>query len=132
ASLGTRALPTAEIRLDAALAERVAGLDHGVRAIAPMLNVTRVWNAVCALATMRRAIALAVDYAHRRTAFGVKLVDQPLHRATLAAMQAEFEAAFAFVFFVTGLLGRVETGVASDDERALLRLATPLAKLWTG
>lgn len=130
--LGTRELPTAEIRLDAALAEPVAGLDHGVRAIAPVLNVTRVWNAVCALATMRRAIALAVDYAHRRAAFGAKLVDQPLHRATLAAMQAEFEAAFAFVFFVTGLLGRVETGVASDDERALLRLATPLAKSWTG
>lgn len=130
--LGTRELPTAEIHLDGTLAEPVAGLDHGVRAIAPVLNVTRTWNAVCALATMRRAIALAVDYAHRREAFGAPLIDQPLHRATLAGMQAEFEAAFQLVFFVTELLGRIETGTASDDERALLRVATPLAKLWTG
>jgi alkylation response protein AidB-like acyl-CoA dehydrogenase len=130
--LGTRELPTAEVRLEGTLAEPVAGLDHGVRAIAPMLNVTRIWNAVCALATMRRAVALAVDYARRREAFGAKLIDHPLHRATLAAMQAEFEAAFGFVFHVSGLLGRVETGAASEDEQALLRLATPIAKLWTG
>ncbi len=130
--LGTRELPTAEITLDGALAEPVGALEHGVRLIAPMLNVTRTWNAVCALATMRRAIDLATDYAHRRTAFGKPLIEHPLHAATLAGLQAQFEAAFALVFHVTHLLGRDEHGVASDDERAVLRLLTPLAKLWTG
>jgi alkylation response protein AidB-like acyl-CoA dehydrogenase len=130
--LGTRELPTAEIHLDGTLAEPVGELAHGVRLIAPMLNVTRTWNAVCALATMRRCLALAFDYARRRQAFGRALIEQPLHRATLAAMQAEFEAAFQLVFFVAELLGRVETGAASDDEKALLRVLTPLAKLWTG
>lgn len=129
--LGTRELPTAEIHLDGTLAEPVGELAHGVRQIAPMLNVTRSWNAVCALATMRRCLALAFDYAARRRAFGRPLIEQPLHLGTLAAMQAEFEAAFQLVFFVAELLGRVEHG-AGDADKALLRVLTPLAKLWTG
>ena len=130
--LGTRELPTAEIHLEDAFAEPVGELAHGVRLIAPMLNVTRTWNTICALATMRRCLALAIDYARRRKAFGRPLIEQPLHAATLAAMQAEFMAAFELGFYVAGLLGRVECGVANEDERALLRLLTPLAKLWTG
>lgn len=130
--LGTRELPTAELHLDGALAEPVGELTHGVRLIAPMLNVTRTWNAVCALATMRRCLALACDYARRRQVFGRALIEQPLHRQTLASLQAEFEAAFQLVFFVTELLGRVETGMASPDEKLLLRVLIPLAKLWTG
>lgn len=128
--LGTRELPTAEIHLDGTPATPVGALDHGVRLIAPMLNVTRTWNAVCALATMRRCLALAFDYARRREAFGRRLIAQPLHRATLAGWQAEFEAAFELVFFVAALLGRVEQEAGAD--KALLRLLTPLAKLWTG
>ena len=130
--LGTRELPTAEIHLEDTLAEPVGELAHGVRLIAPMLNVTRTWNTICALATMRRCLALATDYARRREAFGRPLIEQPLHAATLASMHAEFAAAFELGFFVAGLLGRVECNVADDDERALLRLLTPLAKLWTG
>jgi alkylation response protein AidB-like acyl-CoA dehydrogenase len=130
--LGTRELPTAEIHLDGVPATPVGALDHGVRLIAPMLNVTRTWNAVCALATMRRCLALAFDYARKREVFGRALIEQPLHRATLAGLQAEFEAAFGLVFFVAELLGRSERGAATADEQALLRVLTPLAKLWTG
>ena len=128
--LGTRELPTAEIHLEGARAELVGDAVHGVRLIAPMLNVTRTWNAVCALATMRRCLALALDYATRRQAFGTALAGQPLHRATLAGLAASFEAAFHLVFHVVTLLGRVEHG--DDADRDLLRVLTPLAKLWTG
>ena len=130
--LGTRELPTAEIHLDGLPAIPVAGLDHGVRNITPVLNITRTWNAVCAVASMARCVALARDYASRRRAFGKALIDQPLHRRTLAGMQAEFEAAFALTFHVCELLGRVEHGQADAGETATLRLLTPLAKLWTG
>ncbi len=130
--LGTRELPTAEIHLDGVPAWPLDGLDHGVRKITPVLNVTRTWNAICAVASMTRCLALAGDYAGRRQAFGKPLRTQPLHRRTLADMQAEVAGAFALAFFVTELLGRVETGHAAPHEAALLRLATPLAKLWTG
>jgi alkylation response protein AidB-like acyl-CoA dehydrogenase len=129
--LGTQELPTAEIHLDGLPAWPVGELAHGVRQVAPMLNVTRTWNAVCAVASMARAISLARDYATRRQAFGHPLIEQPLHAQTLADMQAEFEGAFALAFEVAHLLGRVENGAVAH-EAALLRLLTPLAKLWTG
>jgi len=130
--LGTHELPTAEIHLDGLPAWPLGELAHGVRQVAPMLNVTRTWNGICAVASMARAIGLARDYANRRQAFGRPLLEQPLHAQTLADMQAEFEGAFALAFKVAHLLGQVEHNVAAPYEAALLRLLTPLAKLWTG
>ena len=50
--LGTRKLPTAELTLDATPAQLISGTQDGVREIAPMLNVTRAWNAVSAVSSM--------------------------------------------------------------------------------
>lgn len=130
--LGTRKLPTAELSLDNAEAVPVGKLKHGTRAIAPMLNVTRTWNTITALAYMRRGLALARDYAHKREAFGATLSEQPLHLDTLADLQATFEGAFQLGFRLAELLGRHETGRIDENDRALLRLLTPLAKLTTG
>jgi len=130
--LGTRKVPTAELMLDGTPAIPVAGTDNGVRQIVPMLTMTRTWNSVCAASFMRRAVALARDYARRREAFGRPLARQPLHVQTLAALQAEYEAAFHLCFELIHLLGRVEHGEAGDDSRALLRLMTALTKLTTG
>lgn len=130
--LGTHELPTAEIHLDGLPAWPLGEMANGVRQVAPMLNVTRTWNAVGAVAHMARAITLARDYAMRRQAFGRRLIEQPLHAQTLADMQAEFEGAFALAFEVAQLLGRMEHGNAAPHEPTLLRLLTPLAKLWTG
>lgn len=129
--LGTRKLPTAELTLDGTPAVPVAGLDNGVRSIAPMLNVTRTWNAVSAVALMRRGIALARDYAPRRVAFGAPLAEQPLHVDTLAGLQAELEGALHLTFRAVELLGAAEAGEATEDEARLLRVLTPLAKLTT-
>jgi alkylation response protein AidB-like acyl-CoA dehydrogenase len=129
--LGTRMVPTAELSLDGTLATPVAGIRDGVRNITPMLNITRTWNAVCSVASLRRGIALARDYAGRRVAFGALLAAKPLHVDTLAGMQAEYEAAFHLTFHSVALLGREETGVITDEEAALLRLLQPLAKLTT-
>ncbi len=130
--LGTRKLPTAELSLEGTRAIPVRGLSEGVRSIAPMLNVTRTWNAVVAAAGMARGLALARDHARRRVAFGAPLREKPLHRDTLAGLEAEREAAFLLAFRAVELLGRVEGREATDAERALLRVVTPLAKLTTG
>jgi acyl-CoA dehydrogenase len=130
--LGTRKVPTAELTLDGLLATPVAGLSHGVRNIAPMLNITRTWNAVCAVSFMRRGMALARDFARKRVAFGASLSEKPLHLETLADMQAEFEGALQLTFRAAELLGREEAGTLTADEGELLRLITPLCKLTTG
>lgn len=130
--LGTRKVPTAELCLWDTPARAVGPLHHGVRQIAPMLNITRLWNAVTALSYMRRGIALAQDYAHRRRAFGRRLSEQPLHRETLQDMAAELAGGLQLVFFVIHRLGRRECGVDGPEGDGLLRLLTPIAKLLTG
>jgi hypothetical protein len=97
-----------------------------------MLNITRTWNAIGAAYGMRRPVALAIDYARRRKAFGRPLNEMPLHVDTLAEMVAESEGAFLLAFRVVELLGRAEAGMATPSEELGLRLITTLAKLTTG
>jgi alkylation response protein AidB-like acyl-CoA dehydrogenase len=129
--LGTRALPTAELTLQGTPAVLVGERGRGIAEISTILNVTRLDNAVAAVGFMRRGIALARDYAGRRRAFGRLLCDQPLHAETLVDLDAEFAGAFHLVFEMGRLLGRDECGLADDHERGLLRLMTPVVKLYT-
>jgi len=130
--LGTRKLPTAELTLDGAAAHPVTDeLKHGTRHIAPMLTVTRTWNAVTAAAYLRRGLTLARDYARKREAFGDAIINHPLHQETLADLQAQLEGMVHLSFRLAELLGRREMEVADERDRAVLRLLTPLAKLTT-
>src|SRR5207249_1007621 len=90
------------------------------------------YNAVAAVSTMRRAIALARDYASRRVAFGKPLAEHPLHAETLAELEVEYRAGFHLAFHAGMLLGKDECESASEEEVQLLRLLIPLAKLYTG
>jgi putative acyl-CoA dehydrogenase len=129
--LGTRALPTAELTLEGAPAVPVGALGHGVRKITPLLNVTRLHNAINACGIMARVLQLLRDYSRRRVAFGDVLLRKPLHVETIADLHVEYEAALALTLECARLFGRVEAGEAGEDERRALRLLTPLAKLLT-
>ncbi len=130
--LGTRQMPTAELALEDTVAHLVGTPSDGTRAITPMLAITRLWNAVIATSGLRRGLALARDYATHRVAFGREVLDHPLHQATLAWLRVEHESSLQLVFRTVQLLGRQEAGVASDADRAALRLLLPITKLVTG
>src|ERR1044072_2205431 len=130
--LGTRKVPTAELTLDGTPARLVKGSADGGRNIAPLLNITRLWNGISAVSLMRRGLALSFDYAQKRVAFGAPLSEKPLHRDTLATLFAEAAAAFQLAFYVAELTGRSETREISDDDALLLRVLTPVMKLTTG
>jgi alkylation response protein AidB-like acyl-CoA dehydrogenase len=129
--LGTRKVPTAELMLDGARAELVGDTRQGTRHIEPMLVVTRAWNSVTSVAFMRRALALARSYSEQRRAFGSMLNQLPLHVDTLAGLEAETRGAFLLAFELVELMGRQEAGELSDQQRVLMRLLTPIAKLLT-
>jgi alkylation response protein AidB-like acyl-CoA dehydrogenase len=129
--LGTRALPTAELELEGTPAEPVGELGHGVRKIAAVLNVTRLYNACCSAASLARCLLLARSYAERRFAFGRRLLEHPLHVETLAALALDHAAATHLVTDLAVRCGAVECGQAGGDDEVLLRLLTPVAKLWT-
>jgi acyl-CoA dehydrogenase len=129
--LGTRMVPTAELTLDGALATPVAGLTDGIKNITPMLSITRTWNAIGAVSGMRRALALARDYAKKRVAFGAPLATKSLHVDTLAGLEAEYQGGFHLAFRTVELLGKEEAGTLGEDEANLLRYLTPIVKLLT-
>ena len=129
--LGTRKVPTAELTLNGTPAQLVLGTTDGVRNIAPLLNITRLWNGISAVSLMRRGVALAFDYARKRVAFGSTLAEKALHMDTLLGLQAGVEAAFHLAFYVAELTGRSEAGEIDEHDARLLRLLTPVMKLTT-
>lgn len=129
--LGTDALPTAELRLNGQPARLVGGEGNGVRKIASLFNITRVYNSVCSIGHLRRALDLAQSYSRERIAFGKPIIEHPLHAATLAAVEESFTRTFDLTFLVAHLLGKDETGTATDRERLLLRALTPISKLYS-
>lgn len=130
--LGTRQLPTAELLLDGTVAHLVSEEGRGVASIAPMLTVTRYHTAAAAVGAMRRIVHYARDYSFRRKAFGKFIADWPLHVQTLSRMEVETRGALALYLECSHLLGKEESGVASDDDLHLLRLLIPILKLYTG
>jgi acyl-CoA dehydrogenase len=131
--LGTRALPTAELELEGAIAFPVGEPNEGggVRRISTMLNLTRIHNALGSVGAMGRGLALARSFAQVRTVFGEPLHTLPAHRATLAELAVDHAAALALVMRCCALTGRAEQGMASDHELSVLRGLTPLTKLAT-
>ena len=130
--LGTRALPTAELSLNGTPAELMGDLGGGVKKISALLNITRLYNSICALSQMRRALDWAQSYSKVRTAFGKKLEDHPAHQNLLESLEQTFKDCFRLTFFVIELLGKEETSTATENEKIMLRALTPIVKLYTG
>jgi alkylation response protein AidB-like acyl-CoA dehydrogenase len=129
--LGTRAMATGEVTLDGTTAELVGDVEQGFTQMTSMLNITRLHNAITAAATMRRGCMLVSAYAAEREAFGRKLDQHALFREVVCDMEAEADAALYLTMRMAQLLGRIEINGGTSEERALFRLGTALAKLYT-
>ena len=105
--LGTRALATAEIEFEGALAYPIGALEDGFKIVAGVvLNTSRWLNACGSSGLMRRAYLEAAGFARHRTAFGQRIADFPLVRENLAIIKAEEHAALASTMALTGLVRR--------------------------
>jgi putative acyl-CoA dehydrogenase len=129
--LGTKALPTAELTLEGTPAVLVGESGKGVKTIATLFNITRLYNACCAVGYMRRGIALSLDYAKKRKAFGKLIIDHGLHLETMAELQVRYEGCLQLTFHAAALLGKEELKTATEIESDSLRLLIPLVKLFT-
>jgi hypothetical protein len=120
--LGTRALASAEIEFEGAVAWPIGEVDHGFRiAVEELLNTSRWLNAVGSTGLMRRAFLEASSYATYREAFGVPIITFPIVREQLALMKVEEHAALASTMALTGLVDRIDAGAADDHERLVHR-----------
>ncbi|MGH9175529.1 MAG: acyl-CoA dehydrogenase family protein, partial [Vicinamibacterales bacterium] len=127
--LGTKAVPSTELEFvnaEGFLLSGGRGQDgHGLSRMMEMVSESRIGVASMGLGCARRALIEALCYANSRSAFGKRLIDQPLMRAKLSEMIVELEAAEALVFEGYGAPNRARL----SDSPTRLRIHPPLAKL---
>jgi putative acyl-CoA dehydrogenase len=120
--LGTRSLPSSEVEFRGAAARMLGEEGRGVATIIEMVTHTRLDCVIGSAAGMRRGVAEAVWHARHRSAFGARLIEQPLMRNVLADLALDSEAATA-----TALrLARAY----DEGDGPLRRLATAVLKYW--
>ena len=124
--LGVRSMPTGEVTLDSVPAVEVGDFHS----IAEMLNLSRLYNSVAAVAVMGRAILEARYYIERRRAFGKSVIEHPLAQETLLDAEAEHLGALYLVFETVDALGRADRGDESAAHER--RFLTPVVKAVTG
>jgi acyl-CoA dehydrogenase len=124
--LGVRSMPTGEVTLHDAPAEEVGGFG----AMTDMLNLSRLYNAVAAIAVIGRAAHEARWYTERRQAFGRPVIEWPLALETMMDLEAEHVAAMLLTFETVEAMQRADAGDA--DAARMLRILTPMVKAVTG
>jgi putative acyl-CoA dehydrogenase len=121
--LGTRSLPSSEVEFRGALGRLVGEEGRGVPAIIRMVNHTRLDCLLGSTAGLRRATLEAVHHAAHRSAFGTRLVEQPLMENVLGDLALESEAATVAAL-------RVARSYDEPGEGPFRRLATAVMKYW--
>ncbi|MFC7977200.1 acyl-CoA dehydrogenase family protein [Streptomyces cinereoruber] len=130
--LGNRSNASAEVEFDGTTwARRIGEEGRGIRSIMGMVAATRLDCVLGSAALMRQAVAQAVHHCAYRSAFGGPLAEKPLMRNVLADLALESEAATVLGMRLAAAYDAAEDGGAdADRERALLRIAVPVAKYW--
>jgi putative acyl-CoA dehydrogenase len=128
--LGNRSNASSELELDGTLAHRLGDEGRGVRTIIEMVAATRLDCVLGSTSLMRRALNEAAWHVAHRTAFGARLADQPLMQNVIADLAVETEAATALAVRLAAAVDGLADPARADHERALRRIALPLAKFW--
>ncbi|MFT4164917.1 MAG: acyl-CoA dehydrogenase family protein [Microlunatus sp.] len=120
--LGNRSNASSEVEFDQTVGWLVGPPGKGVRTIIDMVTMTRLDCVIGSAAGQRAAYTLARNHTEHRSAFGAKLIDQPVMRSVLADLALESEAATATFL---RLADAVDGG-----EQPLARIAVAAAKFW--
>jgi putative acyl-CoA dehydrogenase len=129
--LGNRSNASSEPEFDRTVAWLVGPEGQGVKTIIEMVNCTRLDCVMMSAALMRKSLVEAGHHARHRSAFGARLVDQPLMRNVLADLALESEAATTLTLRLAGAADRAIRGDDVDgSEAAFRRIATAVGKYW--
>ncbi|MFJ6086684.1 acyl-CoA dehydrogenase family protein [Streptomyces sp. NPDC092369] len=126
--LGNRSNASSEPEFDGTVAWLVGPEGRGVKTIIEMVNCTRLDCVMMSATLMRKTLVEAGHHTRHRTAFGARLVDQPLMRNVLADLALESEAATTLTLRLAGAADRAVRGDAG--EAAFRRIATAVGKYW--
>lgn len=130
--IGTRSVPTGEIELRESEGFLLGRREEGIYLILEVLNISRVANCIGSAALAQRALADALTFGEKRTAFGRAIIEHPLLQQQFLDRMEELCGAFALAWEAVRLLDEVwlERPPYSDRYHHF-RLLTHLAKYWT-
>ncbi|MFL6161864.1 MAG: acyl-CoA dehydrogenase family protein [Jatrophihabitantaceae bacterium] len=120
--LGNRSNASSEVEFDGTVGWLVGEPGRGVRTIIDMVTMTRLDCVIGSAAVQRAALTHAMHHTAGRSAFGVRLADQPLMQQVLADLAVEVDAALQLTVRLADAVDRGET--------ELLRIAVAAAKFW--
>jgi putative acyl-CoA dehydrogenase len=126
--LGNRSNASSEPEFDGTVAWLVGPEGQGVKTIIEMVNCTRLDCVMASATLMRKTLVEAGHHTRYRSAFGARLLDQPLMRNVLADLALESEAATTLTLRLAGAADRAVRGDAG--EAAFRRIATAVGKYW--
>jgi putative acyl-CoA dehydrogenase len=124
--MGNRSNASSEVEFDGAYARLVSEEGRGVVTIIEMVNHTRLDCVIGSTGMMRQALVQAIHHATYRSAFGKKLIDQPLMKNVLTDLALESEAATVLMM----RLARAYDHQGEPHENAFRRIATAVSKYW--
>ncbi len=130
--IATRSVPTGEVELRESEAYLLGSAESGIYLILEVLNLSRVANSVASVALAQRAMAEALAFAERRTAFGRHILDHPLLHRQFEERLDSLRGAFALAWEAVQLLNEVwQERPPYSQGYHLFRLVAHLAKYWT-
>jgi putative acyl-CoA dehydrogenase len=125
--LGNRSNASSEVEFRGAFGWLLGEEGRGVATVIEMVRHTRLDCALGSAGNMRHAVAQAIHHCDGRSAFGRRLVEQPLMQNVLADLALESEAATMLAVRVARAFDEAGAG---ERQARLVRVLTPVAKYW--
>jgi alkylation response protein AidB-like acyl-CoA dehydrogenase len=124
--LGVRSMASAELLLTGTWGKRLGQEGQGFAIMAEMINLSRLYNAVTAVALARRALREAWFFLRHRKSFGRTALEHSLVRERLERLSAGWLGELLLCWRAIEALDNADAG--DDHEAALARLLTPMVK----
>ncbi len=130
--IGTRSVPTGEIRFEKSEAFLLGSVEQGIYLIMEVLNLSRVANSIGSVALMQNAINTAYEFASQRKAFGKFVIEFPLMAEQFKQKTDIWEKAFALAWASAFMYEKVwDLKPPYNDEYHAFRLLTHMSKYYT-
>jgi acyl-CoA dehydrogenase len=127
--LGVRSMASGECVFENTLAKRIGKEGEGFKIMTEMINLSRLYNSVAAIACARRALNEAYQYVCQRITFGKRTIEHALVQEKLMELTTLYQQNFYLTFRSIAALDAADNG--DEHEAALVRLLTPMTKRFT-
>ncbi len=127
--LGVKSMASAEILFHNTEVELIGQEGEGFKLMTEMINLSRLYNSVAAVAAHRRAIIEAWQHLAFRRLFGKDALEHPMIQEDCYQLGAEWIADFAITFKAVELLDQADNG--NQYAASLCRILIPICKYIT-